>query len=132
MPVRLIKFLVTGGIAAVAEYVSFLFLGSVINLAIVPSNVISFTVGLAISFILNKTWVFMSKNNGHRQLAYYLVLAVANAMLGSAIIWALVDVLSFSSYLAKIVVMALVASWNYLLYSKIIFADKNDNAITDV
>lgn len=123
---RPIKFVISGGMAAGAEYVSFLLFSVIFGFEIIFSNILSFIIGFLISFLLNKTWVFTNKNDGHKQILYYSILAIANLTLSSGSIWLLVNVLSSPGYIAKILVMAMVATWNYFVFSTVIFKEVID------
>lgn len=119
-----IKFLVAGGSAAVTEYLLFIILvGSASGASIIAIQVISFLAGFVVSFTLNKVWVFSSKSSGktRSELLKYGLLALVNLAIGSLIIWLLVDVNGFNAYIAKIIVMVLIAVWNYFIFQKIIF-----------
>ena len=119
-----IRFLVSGGFAAIAEYVSFAVLNYYFNDHLILINVISFVIGLIISFNLNKWWVFDSKNAVAGEFVKYLALACINLVLGSLILFIFVDKLIINPLIAKFLVMALIAIWNYFIFSKIIFGQK--------
>lgn len=117
---RLAKFLVTGGSAATVEYGSFILLTILLSPPVVVSNSASFFFGFVVSFMLNRTWVFKSKEGARRQLGQYMLLALINLALGNLAIGLLVS-FAVPLLVAKIVTMLLVASWNYLIFSKFIF-----------
>jgi putative flippase GtrA len=116
---RVTKFLISGGCAAATEYGMFLLLVS--GLPLFAANSISFLGGLAVSFFLNKRWVFLNKGRMTRQIVLYVTLAGVNLLTGNMVIWLLVENTYSSAMLAKIIVMILIAIWNYLLFSRIIF-----------
>lgn len=117
---KVFKFLISGGLAAATEYASFLVF--VIVLPVVPANALSFMLGLVVSFLLNRSWVFGSKENTKKKFTKYFLLALINLALGSLLIFILTTIGALA-LIAKIVVMLLIASWNYLIFSKIIFKD---------
>lgn len=120
---RLGKFLVTGGTAAFVEYVVFLLLHAA-GVLLLLSNSISFLCGFVVSFLLNRSWVFSSKERPIKQLALYSVLAFINFLISNGLLWLFVERMGLASYIAKIIVMGMIASWNYLLFSRIIFKNK--------
>src|SRR5687768_9648938 len=87
---NIIKFLMSGGLAAVTEYLTFLLFHK-FGLFLIFANALSFLCGLVVSFMLNKHWVFSRKGNGPRQFVMYLTLAGLNLILGSALIILLVE-----------------------------------------
>lgn len=117
---KVFKFLISGGLAAATEYGSFLLF--ILALPLVAANALSFMMGLIVSFSLNRSWVFGSKGNTKKKFAQYFLLALINLTLGSLIILALVTA-GIPALIAKVVVMLLIATWNYLIFSKIIFKD---------
>jgi putative flippase GtrA len=114
-----VRFMISGGIAAFVEYIIFII--CIIFLGLILSNVISFTAGLAISFMLNRRWVFDVNNNTIRRLLYYLVLSFINVAVGTGFIWILVNSVGVWQYVAKILVMAMIAMWNFVIYKRVIF-----------
>lgn len=119
---KLLKFLISGGTAALVEYGLFLLIHNIAGPDwIIFSQTISFIAGFAISFLLNKSWVFGSKGHASKQLLQYATLAGVNLLLGNIVIIFITEILNFEYFIAKLVVMILVVIWNYLIFSKIIF-----------
>ena len=119
---RVMKFIVSGISAAGVEYAIFLMLQlTVAENNILLSQTVSFLSGFFVSFSLNKYWVF-SSSKGHRsEIGKYAVLAIINLILTNSVIYAAVEYAHIAQWLAKLVVMAMVASWNYVIFSRIIF-----------
>lgn len=119
---KLIKFLVSGCLAALVEYLSFaLIVYKLGNNRFILGQVMSFCLGLMISFLLNKLWVFSATGQAHIQMIKYVTLAVINILLSSGILKLLVSGAGIRPVVAKLVVMGCVAVWNYTLFSKFIF-----------
>ena len=62
--------------------------------------------------------------NASDQFIRYAVLAAINLLIGNLAITALVS-LGINPYLAKLLVMAMIAAWNYLIFSTHIFKNRN-------
>ena len=122
---KLLRFLVSGGLAAAVEYSLFLVLRLSFSNELVSLNTVSFIGGLFVSFNLNKHWVFDSKGGTMNEFFPYLVLAIINLVLSGIIISCLVGILNIQVFIAKFLVMALIATWNYFIFSKIIFKIKS-------
>lgn len=120
---KIIRFLISGGSAAAVEMAVFaLILGLTSGLLIIVPQTISFLAGFMVSFSLNRSWVFSAKNGKiATQLARYGLLAAINLVLSNIVLLLLVDVASMHELVAKFMVMACVAVWNYIIFSKIIF-----------
>ena len=118
----IIKFLMSGGTAALVEYATFLLLHGA-GLKLLLANALSFSGGLVTSFMLNKHWVFSHKGDGRKQFVLYFVLAAVNLAIGSGLLLFLVHGLKIPAFISKICVMGMIATWNYLVYKKIIFKE---------
>lgn len=123
---RLIKFLISGISAATTEYTVFLLLHIIISdKLIIISQSVSFLCGFVVSFVLNKKWVFKSSGNTKNELIKYASLATINLILSNILIWILISNIHIVFWLAKFIVMALVATWNYIIFQKIIFNNRD-------
>ena len=69
---RFIKFLVAGGIAAIANFGSRILLSY--WLAYIPSIVIAFCIGLVSAFALNRAFVFVAASNTLRNQAWWFTI----------------------------------------------------------
>ena len=121
---RIGKFILSGGTAALVEYLTFIVLYNVLDTWLILSNIISFSLGLITSYSLNKLWVFDTKGDTKRSFALYLLLAGVNLCISSGLLWVSTYLLSVDPLIAKIIIMVLVATWNYFIFSKFIFANK--------
>lgn len=119
--IKILKFLVSGGCAALVEYCIFLFLINATYINILVANVISFLCGLMVSFIFNKIWVFKSKNTIRHEFIRYFILALINLIISTVIINVMVNVLNILPFATKLITMILIATWNYVIFSKFIF-----------
>jgi putative flippase GtrA len=125
---RLIKFIISGGSAAVTEYGAFLILHSVFGVYLLLANSLSFCAGLVVSFSLNRKWVFSSRGKMHVELVQYVSLAVINLFLSNLLIYVGVKKLDLMAAVVKIATMVLIAAWNYLIFSKLIFRQRHEDA----
>lgn len=123
---KLLKFLIAGGTAALVEYGVFAAINSFLTGEwVVLSQTVSFLTGFIVSFLLNKNWVFKGGGGaGKSQLLKYSLLAGINLLLSNIALWIFVENLEWNHSLAKFTVMAMVAVWNYLLFSRLIFMEK--------
>ena len=119
--VKIIKFLISGGSAAVVEYGVFVAILHFTPVAVVVAQTVSFLCGFVISFLLNKKWVFKSDGNSKKELIQYSILAATNLVLSNVVLWLMISIVGLFFWIAKLVVMAMVATWNYFIFQKIIF-----------
>lgn len=122
MNTRLIKFGIAGATAALVEYAVFLLLQYHHGYQwLLASQSISFTCGFVVSFALNRSWVYRSPGAMSGELLRYALLAAINLVASNAVLAVLATYLSFPAALAKFLVMGMVACWNYLIFSRLIF-----------
>ena len=125
MSKRLIRFLISGVSAAAVEYAVFVALqwqsgGD----RLFTSQSLSFASGFMVSYLLNRRWAFQSDGAWSAELSKYAAIATINLIAGNAAIGGLVGLLEVNQYVAKFLVMAMVAAWNYLIFSKLVFKQR--------
>lgn len=119
------KYIIVGGSAALTEYVIFLYLNALLGVGvIVGSQIVSFLCGFVVSFALNRQWVFKSNNPMKRALLQYSALAAINLVLTSMLIQMLTHTFGVVEWLAKLGVMGCVVLWNYAIFNTLIFAKR--------
>jgi putative flippase GtrA len=113
---KIIKFLASGGTAAVMEFVVFFILEYFTGINTMAAQAASFCCGLIVSFILNKFWVFEFKANStyKKGAAFFLTLGVSNLVITTLLMGILP--MYIPSFAAKIILMVCVAVWNYLIF----------------
>lgn len=117
---KVIRFLISGGSAAAAEYGIFITSVALLSMTVLVANTMSFLCGFVVSFLLNKNWVFKSNGAVSKQLLLYAVLAAVNLLLSNIAIWLLIQ-MGLIDMVAKIITMVAIATWNYIFFSKYIF-----------
>lgn len=116
------RYLVTGGTSFVVEYGSFLSLVYVASSSTWLSQAVSYCVGLVVNFLLLRYWAFNGArgNKMSEHLSKYLVLVAFNLPATSLLMNALTDN-GLEPFISKIIVVAVAALWNYVIYDKIVF-----------
>ena len=124
---KLVRFLVSGATAAAVEYGTFLVLYTVLfdEQYLVVAQSISFMAGFIVSFLLNKHWVFQTKGKSNSELVRYTILAGVNLLLSNILLLLLTSELGIIYWLAKFIIMATIAIWNYVIFQKIVFKSKS-------
>lgn len=126
---KLSRFLTSGALAAAIEYGVFVLLFSILGFGVFVANSVSFGCGFLVSFLLNRHWVFKSKNGAIRELTKYAILAVINLGLSNIILYLMTDMAHINGLIAKFLVMGLIAVWNYVIFSRFIFGDKTKSSL---
>lgn len=122
MYARVFRFLLSGGSAAAAEYAVFVALQLAFGSEkLFISQSVSFGCGFIVSFVLNRNWVFRSNGALSKELTKYMLMAAINLVAGNVLLALLVGPAALNQYVAKFLVMAIIAGWNYLVFSRIVF-----------
>ncbi len=118
---QFVKYLVVGGSTALCEVLLFTLLVRVIQLRLDLSNIAAVVLAAILNFFLNKVWAFQSRAEVNRSLVLYIMLFLFNLFFSTYFIytlvrWGLLDII------AKLISMALITVWNFMLYRQVIFA----------
>lgn len=118
-----IRYLFIGGTSVVIEYCIFILLNDIFVVNVIFANAISFLAGFFYTFIFHKSWTFKGEYyfGLKKQFSSYATLAIVNIIITSFLIELQVSVLHIPAFIAKLVCMLLIVSWNYLLLNRIIF-----------
>lgn len=123
---RMIQYAVTGGAWFWSGYAMFALCYSVFGLDIVPSKIISYTFGLLVNFILERFWVFDSRDarkNLDKVTSKYVVISIINLGIDTGIVWGLSQA-GITPYIGQFVSAGFFTVWNYLWYKLWVFARK--------
>jgi len=118
----LMRYLAVGFTTFAIEYALFCILVDVARLNYLLANAMVFSVVFWFNFLANRIWTFQSTVNLRRQLLQYaanflFILAVPNGIL----MILLTHGLGMNPKLSKVLVMAAVVSWNYIIYKKVVY-----------
>lgn len=125
---KFIKYLGVGASAFIVEYLMFLALNSA-GQGLFISQTLSFVSGLMVSFTGNRKLTFAGKGTNYAlssssQMGRYLLLALINLALTNLTIYIFVEGIGVHALFAKVLVMAAVVVWNFMIFSRIIFRRK--------
>ncbi|MBP6917160.1 GtrA family protein [Candidatus Saccharibacteria bacterium] len=123
-----IKYILTGGLAFVIDYLLLLASYYVFSLPLWLATTLGYVGGLCVSFFVNRTWVFGDigkKRKMTRQFVEYILLLLFNYLFTVSGI-RLLDSMGIAPASSKIAITAMIVIWNYFIFNNIIFAkDKN-------
>lgn len=124
-----IKFIISGSFAGVADLFFLFILHGLLRWDIVLSTSIAFILSFLISFTLQKFWTF--RNYSHDKMVGQLFLYVLNAVIGLNLngffMHLLVNKFNVWYILAQIIVNLAIGLWNFIVYKFIVFRkEKNE------
>lgn len=127
-----IRYVIVGGFNTFLDFlILFVLVG--FGLDKIPANYISTTVTMIISFFLNKSFTFESKDgNARKQFALFIIITASGLWIIQPIIitfvtWALASLnlpAPVSLFIAKSIATVATLIWNYIWYSRAVFKKK--------
>lgn len=120
---RIIRFLISGGLATAVNLATLYTLVHVAGLWYLISSVAAFFMGFVVSFTLQKFWTFRDHRTDvvGEQLAIYLGIVLFNLLLNTALVYALVEYVGLSPILAQALAALTIAAEGYFAYKIFVF-----------
>jgi putative flippase GtrA len=115
------KYLVIGFLTIILEYSLFFILNQLYKLWYIYANTIAFVIVFWFNFLLNRYWSFQSKAKLGGQLVQYGILFFINMGVSNLLMFVLSDKLNIVPIIAKLFVIGVIVSWNFIIYKKIIY-----------
>lgn len=120
---QLIRFLISGGSAAVVDLSVLFLLVEIFNMWYVVSVVIAFLVALLVSFTLQKYWTF--KNMDTKKILWqgpiFFVIQSVNFVINTLGVIFFVEYIGLHPVLSQVIVGFLLAISSYFIFSRFIF-----------
>lgn len=125
-----IRFVLVGGTNTVIDF-AILFGLTFLGLDKIIANYISTSVALVFSFFANKSFTFKNTSgNARRQFVLFLVVTLTGLwIIQPLIIWGYTTTFGDSAsslFVAKLIATVVTLIWNYLFYSRFVFATKKE------
>lgn len=123
IPWQVVKFVISGGLAAVVNLVVLYFFTSVFGLWYEYSLVVGFLFAFITSFSLQKFWTFGNKTARklHIQISSYLAVSVTGLLINAAALFVLVEFLGLWYLVAQILIETVLAIASFIIYKFGIF-----------
>lgn len=130
---KFIRYALVGGSAVIVDFAVFeilmMLLGTfenitVYTLSVEPekiANTAAVISGFVYSFILNRMWAFKSKTNALKQFVLMLMLLMLNTIISNEAISFMGRNANIAFSIAKPIMQAAIAIWNYFIYDRIIY-----------
>ena len=117
---QLFRYLASGGSAAALELGSYqLMLWK--GIWYLTAATVSSGIGLVSAFTFHKYFVFRRKENTGQHVVRYVLLQGANAVAQVAMVYVFVEFAGVHPFLAKILAIGVVVSWNFFLYKFFVY-----------
>jgi len=112
---------IIGSFAALIDFLIFRILTSINGFYYVFANIVSVSVGITISFSLNKRFNFRVFDKVLKRFVVFALIGLSGLLISSVIIFVLVDLFDLNKTLAKAMTIILLALVQFLLNKSITF-----------
>lgn len=118
-----IKFGIAGVIATATHFTLLIILTDVFGLWYLASTSLAFLVAFMVSFFSQKFWTFRDKEKQgmYKQMGGYFLVVSSGMVVNAAGMYALVDYADLYYLIAQVIMSALVAVYNFMMYRFVIF-----------
>ena len=113
---RFVRFAAVGLLTTIMDVVLFALFAAALEIPVTPANVMSYSCGIATSFLLNRWWTFASVQQGGTvevQALRFLASNITGLVLSTILVGLFVQV--FPAMIAKTMSVPIVFIWNYLV-----------------
>ena len=113
---QIFRFLLVGGLAFVIDYLTLIFCKEVLNIHVLISAAIAFTVSVIANYILSVKWVFDvdKEKSKKKNFVIFIIFSIIGLGLTELIMWFGVDIVKISYLIVKIVATAIVMVFNFI------------------
>ena len=131
-----IRFVLVGVVNTVTDFSILFILASVFGVATIIANVISTSIALGVSYLLNKKAVFRNTDtHNYRQVILFVIVTLSGLwIVQGIIIWATVGMIAVivhddkvALFGAKLIATLFSLIWNYLWYSRVVFRQEKSS-----
>jgi putative flippase GtrA len=125
---RLLRFALVGFVNTAVDFV-ILFALTALGMQVFFANVISTSAALGLSFVLNRNFTFRSGGERRRQIVLFFAVTLVGLWILQPLVIAGVQLLlpfddQLSLLIGKVCATVVSLTWNYLLYSRLVFPDE--------
>lgn len=118
------RFVLAGAATAALDYLTLFLLTEYAGLGYFLSAAIGFMVGSTSNYVISSRWVFVpGKYRQSVEYTLFMVTSVGGLVINQFAMWFIVEVALIHYLLAKIIAIAAVAAWNFVLKKKFVFAN---------
>ena len=124
--IQLFRHTFAGGIAFLVDFSLLYCLTEYLNVHYLISSLISFFVGLIITYVSSILWVFNERSTNDRRIELIIFGTIGLVGLGltSLFMWLFTSVLSQHYLFSKILTTVIVFIWNFIAKKRILFTKK--------
>lgn len=113
---QLFKFGIVGAIAFAIDYGILIFCKEILNIDVLISSAIAFTISVIFNYLASVKWVFVVNKNANKKANFiiFILLSIVGLILTELIMWIGTKKLSINYLIVKIVATAIVMCFNFI------------------
>lgn len=120
--VQFVKYGISGCLSFVVEFSIYSGLTLLFpKITVLIPNSAAMFVSFWVSFLLNKYWSFKSPGSFMKQLTKFVILFFINLAASNLMLYFMVTVGGMNKYIAKLISIAVIVCWNFIIYKKVIY-----------
>ena len=123
-----LRYVGVGSSAAVVELTLFVAMHQWLGWPLLVANCTALGIAVIYCFLMQRSFTFQAHGDAARHLSLYLLMQSISAILNNAIMWGLVQKLSFYPPLAKVLQIGMIFLWNYTFARLVVFAPPRSRA----
>lgn len=128
---QFLRYLVTGGLAFVADFGLFALCLYVFEWHYLVANLVGLVVGLVINYAISIAWVFSAckrtlEKKKSMEFGIFAIIGVAGVGLNQLCMFLMIGKWEWQEMLSKVIAAAIVLMWNFLARKLILFRTKNE------
>lgn len=113
--IQFFRYLFVGGIAALVNIGMLYVFTDFIRINYIVSNILSFTLGLFVNYILSKKFVFQGETtiSKTKEFIIYAIIGILGLGIDTFLVWLFTDAFNFYYMISKLISTLLVFIWNF-------------------
>ena len=111
---QILGFTIVGGIATVIDFVCLYIFKEFLNLNIILSNTLSFTISVIYNYIASIKWVFDVNKNSKFQFIIFVILSVIGLLINNGILYLFTSYTEVYYLLSKVFATIVVMIYNFI------------------
>jgi putative flippase GtrA len=125
--IQLFRYFFAGGIAFIVDASILYTLTHYFNVYYLVSSVISYSVGLLITYFFSIYWIFDERRTKNRNIefGFFTIIGISGLLLTTFFMWFFTNKLGLFYMFSKICTTILVFGWNFILKKKFLFTKRH-------
>lgn len=134
MPIirQFISYFFVGGIAAIAEWLTFAFFANLLEINYIVATILAFLIATTINYFLGKIWTFRNSrsyvNAQKKEITFIFIASGIGLLINMGLMYFFVSYLrldtGFLKIFSKVMATGIVFFWNFFVRKFVIYRDK--------